>query len=248
MNKQQLVNEYSGITKEMENIRDQIMSLKNIADTKIKAAKTNNEKASIFVEFKNNVDKINKDKITKKKYKNLKKRKLELETEISTIENRIHETTANDKQLHNNLQLQHTQQSQQSQQISSSQSGTSFILNNKPFHTSETSFATNALSLPISELQTTQYSLPTTEILKTTQSMSCCTSASTNTNCSNSVSPQSAEVIENINVLMTKYKKFISKSTHKSKSNSHKSKKSTHKEQRKKLSKIMRNLKMEIDM
>jgi hypothetical protein len=211
------------------------MSLKNIADTKMKAAKTNNEKASIFVEFKNNVDKINKDKATKKKYKNLKKRKLELETEISTIENRVHETTTNDNYSHNNLQ---------EHKISSSQSGSSFILNNKPSHTSETSFAVNASSLPINELQTTQYSLPTTEILKTTQSTSCCTSASTNTNCSNSISPQSAEVIENINVLMSKYKKLISKP----KQNSHKSKKSTHKEQRKKLSKIMKNLKMEIDM
>lgn len=85
MNKSNLMTEYENITNELNNIRSQIVALKNVTETKMKTAKSENEKSSIFIDFKNKVDKLHQDTNTKKKYKTLQKRKLEIETEISNI-------------------------------------------------------------------------------------------------------------------------------------------------------------------
>ena len=92
MNKSNLMSEYENVTKELENIRNQIVMLKDITETKMKTAKTEDEKSSIFIDFKGKVDKIKQDKKTKKKYKQLQKRKLELETEMSGVDNYVSET------------------------------------------------------------------------------------------------------------------------------------------------------------
>lgn len=92
MNKSNLMSEYENVTKELENIRNQIVMLKDITETKMKTAKTEDEKSSIFIDFKGKVDKIKQDKNTKKKYKQLQKRKLELETEMSGADNYVSET------------------------------------------------------------------------------------------------------------------------------------------------------------
>ena len=92
MNKSNLMSEYENVTKELENIRNQIVMLKDITETKMKTAKTEDEKSSIFIDFKGKVDKIKQDKNTKKKYKQLQKRKLELETEMSGVDNYVSET------------------------------------------------------------------------------------------------------------------------------------------------------------
>lgn len=85
MNKKTLLLEYENVTKEIENIRNKILTLKYDTGLKIKMAKSNDEKSDIFVDFKNKVELINKDKETKKKYKRLQKRKIELETELREL-------------------------------------------------------------------------------------------------------------------------------------------------------------------
>jgi hypothetical protein len=106
MSKSKLVLEYENVTKELQNIRNKIVALKDITETKIKTAKTEDEKSSIFIDFKGKVDKIQQDKNTKKKYKQLQKRKLEIETEISNVDNFISET--------NNILTDYSESKQQS--------------------------------------------------------------------------------------------------------------------------------------
>ena len=75
MSKLNLMSEYDNITKELENIRNQIISLKDLTETKMKSAKSEDERSSIFIDFKSKIDKIQQDKNTKKKYIKTKQNK-----------------------------------------------------------------------------------------------------------------------------------------------------------------------------
>lgn len=86
-NKSDLLAEHAEITKELDNIRNQILVFKDITETKLKTAQSEDEISNIFVEFKSKVDKIQQDKDTKKKYKNLQRRKLEIESTLSGMHN-----------------------------------------------------------------------------------------------------------------------------------------------------------------
>jgi hypothetical protein len=84
MNKnRELLKEYEGITKEMDIIRNRLVNLKNITENKIQSINSEDERSSIFIDFKTQVDKFKQDKVTKKKYKTLKNRKEQIEKVLS---------------------------------------------------------------------------------------------------------------------------------------------------------------------
>jgi hypothetical protein len=83
MNKnQKLLQEYSTVMSDLEKIKNQIIVIKDITENKIRHAKNENEKASIFVEFKGEMDKMRQDKNMKKKYKQLQQKKNSLESSM----------------------------------------------------------------------------------------------------------------------------------------------------------------------
>lgn len=83
MNKNKdLLREYETVTKELESIRNEIITLKDITDIKMKNANSEDEKASIFVEFKGQIDRIKQDKTKKNQYKDLHKKKYQLEKQL----------------------------------------------------------------------------------------------------------------------------------------------------------------------
>jgi len=95
MNKnKELLSEYESVTKELETIKNHVTILKDITENKMKSAKCDDEKASIFVEFKGQIDKIKQDKSIKNKYKELQKRKADIELQLlSEMNNKQQSTT-----------------------------------------------------------------------------------------------------------------------------------------------------------
>lgn len=84
-NNHELLEEYEQVNKELENIRNQIVDFKHKTQEKLKSVQSEDEEMSIFLEYKNQVDKFAQDKNTKKKYKNLQKRKSQLESSLLKI-------------------------------------------------------------------------------------------------------------------------------------------------------------------
>jgi hypothetical protein len=78
----ELLSEYESVTKELETIKNHVTILKNITEDKIKQTKSENEKASIFMEFKGQIDKIKQDKSIKNKYRELQKKKSDIESQL----------------------------------------------------------------------------------------------------------------------------------------------------------------------
>lgn len=77
-----LLSEYQRVLKELEMIKNKAVVIKNITQDRLKCAKNEEEKENIFIDFKNQLYKIKKDKNIKLKYKNLIKKKEMLETEM----------------------------------------------------------------------------------------------------------------------------------------------------------------------
>lgn len=86
-NNRELLEEYTQVTKELDNIRNQIVEFKNKTQEKLKSIQSEDEEMSVFLEYKNQVDKFTQDKDTKKKYKNLQKRKKQIETTLLLKQN-----------------------------------------------------------------------------------------------------------------------------------------------------------------
>lgn len=83
MNKnKELLSEYENVTKELETIKNHVTILKDITENKIKQAKCEDEKASIFLEFKGQIDRIKQDKSIKNKYRELQKKKSNIESQL----------------------------------------------------------------------------------------------------------------------------------------------------------------------
>lgn len=78
----ELLSEYETVTKELETIKNHVTILKNITEDKIKKAKCEDEKTSIFMEFKGQIDKIKQDKSIKNKYRDLQKKKSDIESQL----------------------------------------------------------------------------------------------------------------------------------------------------------------------
>ena len=78
-----LISEYNNITQELDEIINKINILKFTTEAKLKKATDDNEKTSIFVDFKGKIDKIQQDDALKIKYKELTGKKQELEKIMS---------------------------------------------------------------------------------------------------------------------------------------------------------------------
>jgi copper chaperone CopZ len=66
-NKHTILDEFTDVTRELENVRSRVGVIKNITLEKVKNAKSDAEKKSIFVEFQGEVNKIKKDKDLKRR-------------------------------------------------------------------------------------------------------------------------------------------------------------------------------------
>lgn len=100
-----LLEEYTEVTKEIENIMVQLNTLKNVTGEKYKSAQSEDEKSTIFIDFKTKVDKFKQG--PKQKYKKLIKRKEQLELEIRKLvnknENDIITINSDDSNTNNNI-------------------------------------------------------------------------------------------------------------------------------------------------
>lgn len=94
-NNNELLEEYAEVSRELDNIKNQIIEFKNKTQEKLKSVQSEDEEMSVFLEYKNQVDKFTQDKETKRKYKSLQKRKQELEQSICSIE-RLEKSKNND--------------------------------------------------------------------------------------------------------------------------------------------------------
>lgn len=81
-NNRELLEEYAEVTKELDNIKNQIIEFKNKTQEKLKSVQSEDEEMSVFLEYKNQVDTFTQDKETKKKYKMLQKRKHQIENSL----------------------------------------------------------------------------------------------------------------------------------------------------------------------
>lgn len=89
MNDNNLITEYNNINNELNEIINKINTLKILAEAQLKKAKNNDEKTSIFLDFKSKIDKIQQDDELKDKYKELNKKKQELEKKINKQNNML---------------------------------------------------------------------------------------------------------------------------------------------------------------
>ena len=91
-----LLEEYCNITRELEQLRNKIVIIKNIAEEKMERAITNKEKDKIFKKFQKELDKVKNNNDIKNKYKTLTNRQKELHNKLS-------KSTSNNLQQINNL-------------------------------------------------------------------------------------------------------------------------------------------------
>lgn len=101
-NKSHLLTEYCDVTRELEKIRNRVVILKDVAETRMAHAKSDRSKQKIFNKFQKDLDDIQKDVEIKQKYKKLKHRQDVLEREISLI---------NGKEKHNKKSIHTTNDS-----------------------------------------------------------------------------------------------------------------------------------------
>jgi hypothetical protein len=79
---EKLLSEYQCVLRELEMIKNRAAVIKDVTQDRLKSAKNEEEKENIFLDFKTQLHKIKKDKNIKHKYKNLIKRKEDIETEM----------------------------------------------------------------------------------------------------------------------------------------------------------------------
>lgn len=79
---EKLLSEYQCVLRELEMIKNRAAVIKDVTQDRLKCAKNDEEKENIFIDFKTQLHKIKKDKNIKHKYKNLVKRKEDIETEL----------------------------------------------------------------------------------------------------------------------------------------------------------------------
>jgi len=80
----ELLTDYATVTKELESIKNRVTVLKDITEQKMKLAKCDDDRSKIFAEFKVQIDKIKQDKSIKSKYKELQKKKNDIESQLLT--------------------------------------------------------------------------------------------------------------------------------------------------------------------
>ena len=95
--KQDLLNEYCEITRELEKIRNKVAVLRDFTGEQMTNAKSEKEKDIIFLRFKKELKKIEQDPNMKKKYKTLKKNQIEIRNKILQFDEEIKSPINNNK-------------------------------------------------------------------------------------------------------------------------------------------------------
>lgn len=101
---EKLLSEYQNVLKELEIIKNRITVIKDVTEDRIKGARNNKEKECIFTEFKNQLNKIKHDKKIKYRYKELKKKKEFIESEMMC---KMSEKSSSPKKNHNTKTKNH---------------------------------------------------------------------------------------------------------------------------------------------
>jgi len=101
-NKSNALTEYCDVTRELEKIRNKVVILRDVAETQMTNAKSEHSKQKIFKKFQKNLETIQQDDNTKRKYKKLKNRQTILEADIMQLNNKdIHSKNSNNQNLTN---------------------------------------------------------------------------------------------------------------------------------------------------
>lgn len=79
---EKLLSEYQNVLKELDAIKNKTTIIKTVTQNRLKCAKNESEKKTIFLEFKNQLRQMKKDHNIKHQYKNLMKQKKFLESEM----------------------------------------------------------------------------------------------------------------------------------------------------------------------
>lgn len=125
---EKLLSEYQCVLRELEMIKNRAAVIKDVTQDRLKCAKNNEEKENIFIDFKTQLHKIKKDKNIKHKYKNLIKRKEDIETEMlgkMSEEKKPKPSVKNSKQKQKQKQKTEQKQSKQHKILSESSSSES---------------------------------------------------------------------------------------------------------------------------
>ena len=97
-NKLSVLTEYCDVTRELEKIRNKVVILRDLTETRMAKAKSEQSKQKIFQKFQKNLETIQQDDNTKRKYKKLKNRQVILEGEIMLLNNtNQHSKNSNDQ-------------------------------------------------------------------------------------------------------------------------------------------------------